>query len=176
MVHGNIHHRNQKNNRPDQTDFHLMNFLLCLIYLFPFSGTFLISGICRCSTITCLLYFWYNDIFIDLILVIGHLHTVGQQIYGYIFHSVNLWHTLFHTGRACRTRHTCDFITFLFHTFVLLYFISFWRVAQSSSTASSFPARMSSTTQDLICSANNTLLKEFSAELIADTCVKISTQ
>ena len=56
------------------------------------------------------------------------------------------------------------------------YFINFSSIAQSSSTLSSLPSRISSATQPRIWAARRSLLKLFSAFDTAETCITMSGQ
>ena len=130
-----------------------------------------------------------------------HAHGVGQQAHRTGRDPRHLTDGLLHPGAAGRAAHARDVV--LLHGApshggrppVLAiypigvsssytpapylsrgYFISFWRVAKSSSMTASLPARMSSATQVRIWLASSSLLKAFMAAVTAADCTKISGQ
>ena len=120
--------------------------------------------------------------------VIGELHRVRQEVHVHVRCACDLFDGLRHARGARGAAHARDVKFCFLHTFVRLpwfwrlsspttiYFMTFCSVATSSSTTSSCPARMSSTTHVRMCCARSSLLNEFSADWIALTCVRMSTQ
>ena len=68
------------------------------------------------------------------------------------------------------------FFQYLLKSSLSLYFISFWRVATSSSMVSSLPSRISRATQVRMWLASSSLLNAFTAALTAADWIRISLQ
>ena len=104
-------------------------------------------------------------------------HRVCEQTHGAGCNARHLFDRLFHTGAASGAVHAGHGI--LLHENPSLganYFISFCRVAASSSTISSWPFFKSRVTHVRRCSARSSRLKALMAALTAADCVSTSLQ
>ena len=129
VSHADIHQRNEKNKRNDQSHFHVFHLLLHRV-LSRCSG----SGIC-CQTaagirISGIRYLGtrpvsgsyhgiYNLFLTKCVLIVFHLHAVGQKIHTHLFHTSKLRNAFLHPGRACRAGHSRHIKFFFFHNVLI---------------------------------------------------------
>ena len=181
VAHGEVHQHQQKAHRCDQAALELGRLMVGQGVQIGIGAG---SGRCAArslgaGTIACVLY-GFDDVGTGSSAL--HAHGVGQQAHRAAGDAGHLAHGLFHPGRAGRAAHAGNIE--LFRKNSLLYrvcagkghFMSLGSSQSSSSSFSSPPARRSSATQVPMCWASSSLAKLFSAEVVAATCTRMSTQ
>ena len=154
VPHRAIHQHEQHGDGRDQPLFQLRGFHV-LERLVGGGGGFGLRALSG-GAVSGLFYRLYDRLFAG---GARHAHGIGQQAHGAAFHARHRQNGLFHPRAARGAAHAGHVILFRFYLFA--HFITFCR---------------SSATQVRRCCVNSTLLKLFSALLIAATCTRMSGQ